>query len=63
MHKQHGKGSEEDNMDILTKSGLWEFRQSAEDEFVEPANVLAASADLFDDDDDDDDGNLNVYGC
>jgi hypothetical protein len=37
---------------LLEHCGLWERRQEAEDEFREPANVLAASIGLWDEDED-----------
>ena len=48
-----GEESQEQKMDILRKSGLWEYRQDAEDQFCEPINVLAAQASVFSDDDND----------
>ena len=49
LHTQDGQALEEQKMDMLKSSGLWQLRQEAEDQFTEPVNVLAAQENVFDD--------------
>jgi hypothetical protein len=49
LHTQDGQALEEQKMDMLKSSGLWQFRQEAEDQFTEPVNILAAQGNVFDD--------------
>ena len=44
-----GQGAE-GKLEMLKRSGLWEWCDEAEREFTEPINVLAAQRDVFEDD-------------